>query len=213
MSDQVKLWGRKNSSNVQRVLWLLAELGVDYQRVDVGGPFGGLDTPAYRALNPYGRIPALQHGDVAVWESHSILRYLAATFGQPDFWPAAPAQRAAADSWLDWSLSTLQPAFVEVFGGFYRTPAAQRNEAAVAKAIERLNQIYQFVDQQLAERPYLVGQQLSLAEFGAGASLHRYLHLDFARPELPHVHAWYQRLLQRPGYAEHVALPFDELRG
>ncbi|GAB7127393.1 glutathione S-transferase [Silvimonas sp. JCM 19000] len=213
MSDLVKLWGRKNSSNVQRVLWLLAELDVAYERVDIGGAFGGLDTPAYRALNPYGRIPALQHGDVAVWESHSILRYLASTFGHPRFWPAAPAQRAAADSWLDWSLSTLQPAFGDLFSVFYRTPLARQNPAAIDQAISRLNPLCQFIDAQLADRPYLAGEHLTLAEFGAGVTLHRYLHLDIAKPDLPHLRAWYQRLLQRPGYAQHVAVTFEELRG
>ena len=211
----LKLWGRKNSSNVQKVSWLLGELGLDYEQVTVGGKYGGLDTPQFLALNPHGRIPVLEHNGAAIWESHTILRYLAATAAteHPEFWPASPAARATADGWLDWTLALLQPAFGEVFIGFYRTPPEQRNLTQVESALKRLNGHFQLLDQQLAQRPFIGGDALSLADFGAGTLLHRYFNIDVERPALPHLQDLYQRLCQRPAYAANVAVPFDELRG
>lgn len=209
----LKLWGRKNSSNVQKVSWLLGELGLDYEEVTVGGKAGGLDTPQFLALNPHGRIPLLEHNGAAIWESHTILRYLAATANQAPFWPASPAARAVADGWLDWTLASLQPAFAEVFIGFYRTPPEQRNLAQLESSLKRLNGHFQLLDQQLAQRAFIGGDTLSLADFGAGTLLHRYFNIEIDRPALPHLQDLYQRLGQRPAYAAHVAVAFDELRG
>ena len=213
----LKLWGRTNSSNVQKVAWLLAELGLPYEQINVGGKYGGLDTPAFLALNPFAKIPALQHGDTAIRESHTILRYLAATFATtPELavlWPATPAQQAQIDAWLDWTLASLQPAFVDLFVSFYRTPPAQHNLPQIEQALTRLNAHFSALDQQLAQRAFMAADTLTLADFGAGTVLHRYFTLDIQRPDLPHVSAWYQRLLARPAYATHVAVSFEELRG
>lgn len=209
----VKVWGRRNSFNVQKVLWLVGELGLDYEHIPAGGTFGRLDEPAFRALNPHGKIPVLEDGDVAVWESHTILRYLAARFGQEGFWSQDAAVRAQADGWMDWAQSTLQPAFLNgIFLGYFRTREAERNWPAIKQSLEQCGALFGLLDRILADRPYLMGEDLTLADIPAGTTLYRYFELDIDRPALPNVEAWYRRLQQRPAYREHVMVSFEDMR-
>jgi glutathione S-transferase len=210
----IKIWGRRSSFNVQKVLWLVGELGLAHEHVPAGGSFGRLDEPAFRSLNPHGRVPVLQDGDGAVWESHAILRYLAAQYSPGRFWAADPARRARIDGWMDWSQTALQPAFLTgVFWGYYRTPEAQRNEPAIRNSLDRCAGYFRLLDSMLAMQPFLMGDTLSLADIPVGTHLYRYFELDIERPSLPHLEAWYRRLQQRPAYCEHVMIPFGELRG
>ena len=210
----LKIWGRRNSTNVQKVLWLAGELNLTYEQVNVGGSFGGLSEPAFRALNPHGRIPVLQDDEVTIWESHAILRYLAAQYGKEKFWPREAAARAQNDQWMDWAQSTFQPAFLNgVFWGYYRTPEPQRNWPAIKQSIETCGRLLHLVDRLLEDRPFLAGGNLSLADIPVGSLLYRYFELDLDRPLLPHVAAWYARLKTRKAYRENVMIPFDELKG
>jgi glutathione S-transferase len=210
----LKIWGRRSSFNVQKVLWLAGELGLTYEHIPAGGDFGRKDDPDFRAMNPHGRVPVLQDGDLSVWESHAILRYLAARYSPGDFWPEDPAIRSRHDGWMDWSQTALQPAFLEgVFWGFYRTPEAQRNLPAIRRDLNRCAKYFQLLDKTLEGHPFLLGNELTLADIPAGTSLYRYFELDIERPPLPNVTAWYERLQQRPAYREHVMLPFAELHG
>ncbi|HEX2891066.1 glutathione S-transferase [Vineibacter terrae] len=210
----IKVWGRRSSFNVQKVLWLAGELGLAHEHIPAGGSFGRLDEPAFHALNPHGRVPVLQDGDLAVWESQAILRYLAARYGQDRFWSDDPAARAPIDGWMDWSQTALQPDFLNgVFWGYYRTPEAQRDWPAIRKSIGRCSRHFRLLDSVLATRPFLGGDRLSLADIPAGTALYRYFELDIERPEVPHVMAWYRRLQERPAFRAHVMVPFDELRG
>jgi glutathione S-transferase len=128
----LRVWGRRSSFNVQKVMWLIGELGLVHEHVDAGGSFGGLDAPDFLAMNPHGRVPVIRDGETVVWESHAILRYLAARAGAGRFWADDPAVRARVDGWMDWSQTSLQPDFLMgVFWGFYRTPKAQRNWLAI----------------------------------------------------------------------------------
>lgn len=208
------VWGRLNSFNVQKVMWLVGELGLPHRHVPAGGSFGGLDAPEFLAMNPHGRVPVIDDGGTVVWESHAILRYLAARYGAPRFWSDDPAVRAGAEQWMDWSATTLQPDFLMgVFWGFYRTPAAQRNMAAVNDKVARCAAHFRLLDRVLAGRAYLCGDDLTLADIPAGTSLYRYYGIAIERPEVPNVEAWYRRLQARPAYARHVMLPFDDLYG
>jgi glutathione S-transferase len=210
----LKVWGRRSSFNVQKVMWLVDELGLAHEHIDAGGKFGGLDAPAFRAMNPHGKVPVIDDGGTVVWESHAILRYLAARHGGTRWWPVDAAQRSLADRWMDWSATTLQPDFLMgVFWGFYRTPEPQRDLPAIRKKVAACASHFQLLDRVLADRRYLLGDELTLADIPAATALYRYFGLDVERPAVPNVEAWYGRLQARPAYRAHVMLPFDELRG
>jgi glutathione S-transferase len=195
-------------------MWLIGELELPHRHVDAGGRFGGLDDPAFLAMNPHGRVPVIRDGDAIVWESHAILRYLAARYGQGRFWSDDAAARARVEGWMDWSQTSLQPAFlVGVFWGFYRTPEDRRNWPAINAALARSAAEFRKLDRLLEGRPFLLGETLSLADITAGTSLYRYFELEIDRPSLPQVGRWYRTLQQRTPFREHVMIPFAELRG
>ena len=210
----LKVWGRRSSFNVQKVLWLVGELRLPHQHIDAGGRFGGLDAPGFLAMNPHGKVPVIDDDGTVVWESHTILRYLAARYGGERWWPANPAVRSLAERWMDWSQATLQPDFLMgVFWGFYRTPEAQRDWPAIRAKVAACAGHFELLDRVLAKQDFLAGGDLSLADIPAGTALFRYFALDIERPAVPHVEAWYRRLQARPGYRAAVMLPFEELRG
>ena len=132
----LKVWGRRSSFNVQKVMWLIGDLGLAHEHIDAGGRFGGLDAPEFLAMNPHGRVPVIREDDAIVWESHAILRYLAARHGGETFWSGDPATRARIEGWMDWSQTSLQPDFLEgVFWGFFRTPEDHGKSALTAASI------------------------------------------------------------------------------
>lgn len=203
----LRIWGRVNSVNVQKVMWAVAELGLAHERVDAGGSFGGLDTPAYGALNPNRKIPVIEDGGVVVWESNAIVRYLAARYGAGSLWPEDPARRAEADRWMDWQLSTLQPDIHPVFLGLIRTPEEQRDRPAILSAAERLGGSWQILDHHLAGRGFVAGDEPTMGDIPVGCLYWRYLHLAVPRPDLPNLERWHENLKLREGYRRHVMLP------
>jgi glutathione S-transferase len=208
------VYGRKSSFNVQKVMWLVGELGIVHTHVELGGSRGGLGTAEFRAMNPHGRVPVVDDNGTIIWESHAILRYLAARYGRGSFWSDDAAQRSLSDRWMDWSQTTLQPDFlIGVFWAYYRTPPSQRNMAAVDEKVRRCGEDFLLIDSILADRDFLLGKELSLADIPIGTNLYRYFNLDIARPRLPNVERWYHTLQARPAYREHVMVPFEELRG
>ncbi len=210
----LKVWGRPNSFNVQKVLWLLGELGLDYEHIPAGGDAGLVDTPEFLAMNPHGRVPVINDEGLLVWESHTVLRYLAARYGAGRFWDQDAGRRSAAERWMDWSQTSLQPDFlVGVFWAYYRTPAAQRDIGLIRKHVESCSRHFLLLDRILATQAFLGSDEFSLADIPAGTALYRYFELDIQRPPLANVGAWYQRLQSRPAYREHVMRPFDELYG
>jgi glutathione S-transferase len=210
----LKVWGRRSSFNVQKVMWLIGELGLAHEHTDAGGKFGGLDAPAFLAMNPHGRVPVIQDASATVWESHAILRYLAARDSAGRFWSGDPVTRARVDGWMDWSQTSLQPDFlVGVFWGFYRTPEDKRNWPAIRAAMARCAGHFGKLDRLLEGRPFLLGDALSLADITAGTSLYRYFELEIERPQFAQLERWYRTLQQRAAFREHVMIPFEELRG
>ena len=195
-------------------MWLVGELEIPHEHFSAGGSFGGLDTPEFLVLNPHGRVPVIDDDRTVVWESHAILRYLAARYGRGQFWSDDASQRSQSDRWMDWSQTALQPDFLMgVFWGLYRTPEPQRNWPAIQDKLARCARHFQLLDKMLANQSYLNGNALTLADIPAGTSLYRYFQLDIKRPSVPNVETWYRRLQERPAYRRHVMIPFDDLFG
>ena len=207
----LRLLGRANSSNVMKVIQLLEELGLPYERSDVGGAFGGNHTPEYRALNPNGVVPTLiepgPDGDFVLWESNAILRYLAAghAAGTP-LWPDSPHARADIDRWMDWQQTTLGPPMTPVFWGLVRTPAEQQDMPAILAAAQKLAGVYAILDDVLARRDYIAGDDMTPADIAVGVHAHRWFSFELERPPMPALRAWYDRMLARPAYRTHVAI-------
>lgn len=207
----MKLWGRQTSFNVQKVCWLLGELRLEFEHEQLGGRFGGLDTADFGHLNPHRKVPVLQDGDLTLWESHSILRYLAAAYGGEAWWPASAAARSHVDRWLDWHATRLQPSFMALFWGYYRQPQATRNWRAISTARAACKESYQLLDDQLASSAFLCGDNPSLADIAVGATLFRYFGMGLPVPHPPNIEAWYGRLQARQAYQQHIMTSFREL--
>lgn len=210
----LKVWGRRNSINVQKVMWTIGELGLEHEHIPAGGAFGGLDTPEYRAMNPNGLVPVIDDDGVVIWESHAIIRYLATKYGIGPLWPEDPAERSLADRWIDWTATMLQAAFINcVFWGAYRTAPERQNKAMIAEGLARTNELFAILDGHLADKPYITGDRFTMGDIPPGAQLYRYFTMDIERPDLPNVEAWYARLQARPAYQGHVMIPYDDLKG
>lgn len=203
----IEIWGRASSSNVQKVLWCCAELGLDYSRYDIGREFGGNNTAEYLQMNPTGLVPTISDDGLVIWESNTIQRYLASQYGDGTMYTAELGARSQVDRWLDWELGTLAPAIHPVFWGLIRTPPEKRNEAAIAEAKVRLTDVFAVLDGQLGKQPYVAGDTLTLADIAMGNSAYRWFAFSMTRPEFPHLRAWYDRISQRPGFREHIAKP------
>ena len=208
----ITLWGRLNSCNVQKAVWTLRELGLSYEHIPVGGRFGGNADPAYLALNPNGLVPTLREGDVVIWESHAIVRYLAARYGAGTLFPTDAAERAVVDQWTDWTATTFQPAWIDVFWRLVRTPVERQEPEGIAKSMAAATRCFAVMDDRLARSPFLAGQQLTYADIAAGVSLYRWTTMEV--PALPgNVTAWHDRLSARPAFREAVNVDYEELRG
>ena len=207
----LQIWGRANSVNVQKVLWCCRELAVPFTRIDAGMQYGRNGDPDYLAMNPNGRVPTLVDGDFALWESNSIMRYLALTHASTSqIYPAEPKVRAGMERWLDWTLSTLQPVERPLFWGLVRTPVAERDMAAMQQAADTAAVQWRIVDRQLADRAYMEGDAFSLADIAIGAYARRWLGVEGVnRPALPHLQRWFETIARRPGFQEFVAPPMS----
>jgi glutathione S-transferase len=203
----ITVHGRRSSSNVQKVLWALAELGQPFERVTVGGGFGGVDTPQYLALNPMGLVPVMQDGDVTMVESNAIVRYLAARYGSGTLRPTEPKALAMAEQWMEWQAANIQPFVTTMFMNLVRTAPARRDGQAVKQAAERLLKPLLIADRHLDTHPYFAGDHLTMADIPLGILYWRYTHLDYAKPQLPGIDGWLKRLEARKPYQDWVMVP------
>lgn len=189
----VRLLGRSTSGNVQKVLFLLEELGVDYEREDYGRQFGNTGSDEYLAMNPTGKVPTLVDGDLVIWESHTILRYLAAKAGSP-LYPADPAARTQVERWMDWLLASLNTPYVSAF------KANKGGEALPAATAKEIADGLSLLEAQLAGSDYVAGADLSLADIALAPIVGRCLNFGLDLPALPAAKAWLARLAERPAY-------------
>ncbi len=201
----LKIWGRKNSSNVRKPLWAAEELGLAYEAIDAGGAFGVVDTPEYRAMNPNGRVPVIEDDGFVLWESNAIVRYLLAKHAPDSNWyPADPRARAIADKWMDWTTSSFAGPFRTVFWGVLRTPADKQDWAAINAAIKECNELLGMADSALVSQPYLSGKDIGMGDIPLGSFIYAWFEMPIERAPQPHLQAWYERLQQRPAYRKAV---------
>jgi glutathione S-transferase len=209
----ITILGRANSMNVQAVLWGLAELGLDFERRDYGHRFGGTNTPEFRAMNPNGLVPVLVDDKVTMFESGAILRYLAARHGRAPFWPADPVERAPVEMWAEWGKVTMQGHFTApIFFPLYFVTAEKRNTALVEAAIRTFDADLAILEAQLADKPYVTGDEFTLADIMTGMPLYRYFTMDLPREHRPIISAYYDRLTDRPAYQRHVMVDYASLK-
>ena len=195
----LKLLGRATSGNVQKVIFLLEELGSPYEREDYGRQFNNTQTPEYGKLNPTRKVPTLVDGDVAVWESHAILRYLAAKAKSP-LYPADPAKRSQVDRWMDWGLASLNPVFLAGFREAKKEPAERR-----AGVGEEISSELKILEGELAQHPYVAGDALTIADMALAPLVSRCLNFPLGLPKFPALEAWRGRLKEKPSFVKATA--------
>jgi glutathione S-transferase len=202
----IRLWGRKNSINVQKALWCIEELGLPYERIDAGRGYGVTDTPEYRSMNPNGLVPTIEDDGFVLWESNAIVRYLSNKHAQGALWPTEPKQRADADRWMDWQATAFTPAFGPIFHGLVRTPGSRTREEIEA-AIAASENFAAILDARLADRAYVAGDRFTMGDIPAGAAAFRWLNLPIERRRLPHLERYVKELLARPAAQKVLILP------
>ncbi len=202
----LKIWGRNTSSNVQKAMWAVGELGLECQRIDVGGAFGKNKEPAYLAMNPNGLVPTLEEEDgFLLWESNSIVRYLAGKHDKTGVLePRDAHSRARAGQWMDWQLSVVGPAIFQAFWGLIRTPPEKRDLAAIKASQDKTTAAMQIMDAQLAKTQFLAGDAFSYGDIPVAIMCYRYRELVPDRPSTPHLDRWYAAIAARKPFQDHV---------
>src|SRR5215475_14185009 len=184
----LRIWGRNNSINVQKVMWAVGELGLAHERIDVGGAFGKNKEPPYLAMNPNGLVPTLEEDDgFLLWESNSVVRYLASKHGAGKLEPADPKTRALASQWMDWQLTVVGPAIGGAFWGLIRTPPEKRDQAAIAASQAKTTEAMKIWDANLSKRAYAAGDNFSMGDIPVGIMVYRFRKLVPDRPPLPNL--------------------------
>jgi glutathione S-transferase len=204
----LEIWGRKNSFNVQKVLWCCEELEISYRRHYAGGLLGGTDQDEYLARNPTGLVPTITDGDFALWESNMIVRYLSTRYGAGSLWPEDPAQRALADKWMDYQLGTLFPTFKDALLGLVRTSPEQRDPEKIEVSACATADVLAVLDAHLENNEYVAGSSLTMGDIALGSIVYRWLELDIERPDLPSLRTWHERLAGRTAYQKTVMVSF-----
>ncbi|MBE0402177.1 Uncharacterized glutathione S-transferase-like protein [Halomonas citrativorans] len=205
----ITLWGRDNSTNVKKVRWVLNELEVPFEQIQAGLQFGVNNTPEYQAMNPNGLVPLLKDDatDSLLWESNTIIRYLAAQYGQGNLWIEEPAQRAQAEKWMDWANSTLSPAHRVILMGYVRTPEAQRDNAAIEAGMQACEKLFELLDNALANQAWFSGEAFGLGDIAVAPFVYNLWNIGLTWQPRPHLERWYQQLTERPVFRDVVMIP------
>ncbi len=203
----IRIWGRTNSVNVKKALWCLDELGLDYERTDAGLQYGVVNTPEYRKMNPNGLVPTLDEDGFILWESHSIVRYLADRYGKGVLRPMDLEPRSIANQWMDWAFS-FQGSVRDAFWNLIRTPTEKRDAKAIEASRVKSGEMAKILDAALADRMYVAGA-FSMGDIPIGAEVQRWIRLPMERPRLPNLEAWFERLCARPAFKKNVDIPLS----
>jgi glutathione S-transferase len=194
----IRVLGRATSGNVQKVLFLLEELGVPYVREDYGRQFNNTDTDAYRAMNPTKKVPTLVDGDVTTWESHTILRYLAA-LKKPEFAGSSPAEKTQVERWMDWNLGALNTPYVAVFKDA-KNPEDKRGADFGAQSKDLVAQL-SILDGHLAGKAWFALGHMTLADICLAPIVKRCLDFPIEKPALAELSRWMKAIEARPAFA------------
>ena len=203
----LKIWGRRDSFNLQKVMWCVAELGIAYERIDAGGAHGVTDTAGYLAMNPNGRVPTGEDDGCVLWESNAIVRYLSAKHGRGTLCPDDPQHYAEADRWMDWQAATVGAFMRPLIITMFRTQPADRVQAIAESQMAEAGRYWAMLDARLTDSAYVVGDTLTMGDIPLGCYAWRWFSADAERPALANLEEWYRRLCDRPAYAEHVMIP------
>lgn len=203
----VHIWGRLTSLNVRKVVWAAQEVGVPFTRTDAGMAFGIVKTPEYLALNPNALVPTLQDGELTLWESNAIVRYLCAKYGNDTLYPTDLAKRFDAERWMDWQQTTLNRAGGAAFLQLIRTPEHKRDHAAIAQSVAAMEPLLAQLDQHLSTRAFMTGDAFTMADIPVACDIHRWFGLPRARTSLPHLQRWYDAVQARPAVRGVLELP------
>jgi glutathione S-transferase len=204
----LKIWGRVNSVNVKKVLWAAEELGLKYERIDAGGEFGVVNTPQYKKMNPNSLVPTIDDDGFVLWESHAIVRYLAAKHGPGTLWPVDLKQRADSDRWMDWAF-TFQSSLRAVFWNLVRTPPEKRDMQAIEEGRKKCAELLAIPDEALASRPYFAGNGLTMGDLPLGCHVQIWMRLPIERPAHPNLARWFDRLCARAAFKKSVDIPLS----
>lgn len=205
----IRVYSRRNASNVLPVMWTLEELGVAHVRIDTGGSFEGTRTPEYLAMNPNARIPTIEDEGFVLWESNAIIRYLVRNYDAKRLLrPDSEKAYALADQWMDWHKTTLYPAYIDWFWAIVRTEPGARDQRRIADLRKSTDAALVVLEAQLKKTGFVVGDKWSMADVPFGPLVYRYLEVAQPGSSYPNLQAWFNRLLGRPAFQKHVVFPF-----
>ena len=194
----LRLLGRNTSGNVQKVIFLLEELGTPYTREDYGRQFNNTQDAAYLKLNPNGKVPTLVDGDTVIWESNTILRYLATKHKKDTLYPTELAARTQVERWMDWLLAAVNYQYVQVFKDSKK--AANERAATFEADAKELAAQLSILDGAMAGKAWVAGKDFTIADVALGPVMHRCLDFPIALPALSNLKAWREKLKERPAF-------------
>jgi glutathione S-transferase len=200
----LQVLGRASSINVRKVLWTCAELGLEPEVIEWGAGTLSLQSPQFLALNPNALVPVLRDGDLVLWESNTICRYLAARHGRHDLLPAEPAARAAVEQWMDWQATELNSAWRYAFMARVRHSPAHADAAAIEASVGQWNRQMALLDASLQRSAaFVTGARFTLADIVLGLATHRWYCTPMERPELHAIARYYAALSERAAFLQH----------
>ena len=197
--SMLRIWGRMSSINVRKVVWAVQELGLTMQRTDAGGQFGIVREPEFLAKNPNAMVPLLEDGDVTLWESNVIVRFLCAKYSPGNFYPEALGERFRAEQWMDWQQTTLNPAGRHAFIQLVRVAPEQRRQDWIDASNAETEPLMTLLDAHLGQHAYMAGERFTMADIPVACEVHRWTNLPQPRLPRPNIERWHQGLLARPG--------------
>jgi len=209
--DSLKIWGRTNSINVQKVLWVCEDLSIAHQRIDAGMEHGVNKTPEYLNMNPNGLVPTISDDGFILWESHAVMRYLIRRMAKENeidsLYPSASKGAALVDQWLDWYNTVGWPPMRNLFWGWIRTPADKRNLQELETIRQSFIQIASMLDEQLGKTAFIAGNHFTMADIPIALLCYRWFNLPIERPAMKNLDAWYAKIQSRPGYQKYSTAP------